>query len=595
MPVLRKLYSILDARERARGLMILSLMVASAFLEVAGVASILPFIGVLSNPDMITTNHFVSSIYNGFSFDSTRNFLVFLGISMLAFLLVSLAIRALTMAVIQRFSVMRIHSISMRLLEGYMGQPYEFFLEKNTSSLSKSLLSEVQEVAGNVMLPAMRALSGMVVCVAIVSLLIAVEPWTSIVLAGSFGLSYVVIDKLTKRRVRSSGEVRTNANDARFVIAAEALQGIKELRLLARESDYLARFSKPSRAYAHHLSMTMTTRELPFYFIQAVAFGSMLSVLLYWVARGDNVDDILPLMSFFALAGSRLLPAFQDVFRSIGQMRFGLPALNELVRDLSLRENLTRTNRIIEPLQFEKEIRFERVDFQYRSSKNTNLNGITLEIPVNSTVAFVGHTGAGKSTVVDLLLGLIVPTAGRITVDDVDLDSTSVRAWQLRIGYVPQQIFLADDSVAANIAFGVPASDIDHQAVKRAAKQAHIHDFIVDELPNEYATIVGERGTRLSGGQRQRLGIARALYRDPAVVVFDEATSALDNQTESAIMNAISELGENKTVIIIAHRLATVRNCDQILLLDRGQLVAKGTYETLLQNEKLFRELANVR
>lgn len=594
MAVLGKLYSILDARERLRAAMIFSLMVISAFLEVAGVASILPFIGVLANPEVIHTNHIISAAYQTLHVKDTRAFLIALGVMMLVFLLFSLALRALTVVAIQRFSVMRIHAISMRLLKTYMSQPYEFFLEKNTSSLSKSLLSEVQEVAGNVMLPGMRALAGAVVSTAIIVLLIVVEPATSGVLAGSFGLSYIAIDAFTRQRVKYSGERRLKANDARFVVAAEALQGIKELRLLGREDEYLSRFGAPSKAYAHHQSMTMITRELPFYFIQAVAFGSMLGVLLYWIARGDRVDEILPLISFFAFAGYRLLPAFQDVFRSVGQVRFALPSLDELIRDLSLKQNsLPIGNRPAQSLPFRDKIGFEDVDFQYKSSNTKTIKNLSVDIPANSTVAFVGQTGAGKSTIVDLLLGLMMATSGRITVDGVPLDMRNTRAWQMNLGYVPQQIFLADSTVSANIAFGVPPAEIDNEAVKRAAIQAHIHDFIISELPNGYDTIIGERGARLSGGQRQRLGIARALYRDPQVVVFDEATSALDTQTEAAVMKAITELGQHKTIIIIAHRLATVRNCDQIVLLDRGRLVAQGSYESLLENEELFRDLVH--
>jgi ABC-type multidrug transport system fused ATPase/permease subunit len=592
LTLIKKLASVLDPGERRGALLVLGMMIVAAFLEVAGVASILPFIGVLSNPSMVESNALISSVYHWFDFSERRTFLLFLGTVLLVVFLASLAFRALTMIAIQRFSMMRNHTIGVRLLSIYMGQPYEFFLERNSASLAKSLMSEVAVVASGVLLPAMRALSGAIVAIAIVGVLVIIEPITSLALSALFVGSYLGVDKLTKKRVRQAGERRLQANDEQFRIAGEAIQGLKELRILGRENDYIDRFKIPSRAFSYHQSAMLSARETPFYVIQAIAFGGLLTILLFWVMRGDEVPQILPLMSFFAFAGYRLLPAFQDVFRSVGQLRFGLPALNQLSADIQLQNRtVKKSSPHVAPLRFDSSVKFEEISFRYQGAEIDTLSNFSLEIPAKGRLALVGQTGAGKSTVADLILGLLVPSVGRITVDGIVLNEENLRAWQANLGYVPQQIFLTDDTVAANIAFGVPYNEIDHESVRRAAKQAQIHDFIDTELPKKFQTIIGERGARLSGGQRQRLGIARALYRDPKVIIFDEATSALDNQTEAAVIQAVEVLGRDKTVVMIAHRLSTIQTCERIIVLDRGTVAAIGSYQQLAEAEGLFQDL----
>lgn len=573
--------------------MVLVMMIVAAFLEVAGVAGILPFIGVLSNPSMIDENGLISAVYHGLDFSDRRSFLIFLGSVLLVVFLASLAFRALTMFAIQRFSIMRIHTIAVRLLSIYMGQTYEFFLHRNSASLGKALLSEVATVASSVLLPTMRAISGAIVSIAIIGVLVFVEPLTSLVLSTIFVGIYATVDRLTKKYVRRAGQLRLEANDEQYRIAGEAIQGLKELRVLGREADYINRFKVPSRIYSHYQSTMMSAREIPFYVIQAVAFGGMLAALLFWIIRGDEVHQVLPLMSFFAFAGYRLLPAFQDVFRSVGQVRFALPALDQLVSDIQLRAKSVAPavpGRV--PISFQEVLQFENVSFRYRGADVDTLSNLSLAIPARGRIALVGHTGAGKSTIADLILGLLLPTTGSIKVDGVALDETNMRAWQSNLGYVPQHIYLTDDTVAANIAFGIPPREIDHQKVERAARQAQIHDFIVSHLPLKFETMIGERGERLSGGQRQRLGIARALYHDPKVIVFDEATSALDNQTEAAVIESIERLGRDKTVVLVAHRFTTIKSCDLICLLDEGAVVGFGGYDELLSKIPLFRDLA---
>ncbi|PLK68877.1 ABC transporter ATP-binding protein [Rhizobium sp. TH135] len=590
--LIKNLATILDAGERRRAILVLITMIVAALLEVAGVASILPFIGVLTDPSLIERNVWLAYAYDGFGFANQRDFLVFLGAVVLVAFISSLVFRALTVYAIQRFALMRIHSIGLRLLRIYMGQPYEFFLNRNSSSLAKSLLSEVATVASSVLMPAMRALSGLIVSTAIVAVLIFVEPAASLLIAIVFVSSYLAVDLLTRKRVRLSGRLRVQANDDQYRIASEAIQGLKELRVLGREADYVERFRTPSRTYSRHQAIMLSTREMPFYVIQAIGFGAMLSFLLWGIARGDDLSRMLPLISFFAFAGYRLLPAFQDVYRSVGQVRFALPALEQLVNDVLMQSVCVAGRQgTVTPLSFERALKFEQVSFRYQGAKEDTLTNFNLSIPARGRIALVGSTGAGKSTVADLVLGLLFSTSGQVTVDGIPLTRDNVRAWQENLGYVPQQIYLSDDTVTANIAFGVPENEVDHASVERAARQAQIFEFVAG-LPSGFSTRIGERGARLSGGQRQRLGIARALYRNPSVVVFDEATSALDNQTEAAVMDAIEQLGKEKTVLLVAHRFTSIVSCELICHINQGSVAGFGRYDELLANSDMFRELA---
>ena len=586
---IQKLRNLLTPGEQRRALIVFAMMVVSAFLEVVGVASVMPFVAVLSKPDIVGSNVYLTAIYKGLGFADTQSFMVFLGTFLLGAFLTSLAFRALTLYAIQRFSTMRLHSIASRLLKIYLAQPYEFFVSRNSSSLSKAMLSEVATVTTGLLLPTMRALSGILIVAAIVTLLVVVRPTISVVLVGGLGFGYLAIYAMTRRRFRRAGEARLHANDARFRIAIEALQGIRELRVLGRENEYGDRFAVPSKDFARQQAAVLMVRELPYFAAQGIAFGGVLLLLLVLVARGDQLGTTLPLVTFYAFAGYRLLPALQDMYRSASQIRFSAPALDELSELFSLRSQmLPAASKVLVPLRFERTIRFDHVTFAYRSAKGAAVHDVDLEIAAGTSVAFVGQTGSGKSTVVGLLLGLFVPQSGAILIDGVRLDAGNMRAWQANLGYVPQEIFIADDTVAANIAFGVSPDEVTMAAVERAAKQAHIHDFIVSELPQGYQTRIGERGAKLSGGQRQRVGIARALYGDPAVVVFDEATSALDNQTEAAVMEAIESIRGTRTVIMIAHRLSTVQSCHTLYFLEHGYVRERGSFTELMARGERF-------
>ena len=589
-----KLYALLSKAERRRARLVFILMLGTAFLEMLGVASIMPFVGVLATPGIVESNQYLAALNQWLGFEQSRDFLTFLGGGVLVLFVSSLAFKALTAYAVLRFSSMRAHAFSYRLLSGYLSQPYSFFLGRNTADLSKTLFSEVNEVINGGLIPALKVMSGSIVSLMIVLLLLSVEPLLTMIVGAVLGGAFALVYVFSRRYLQRIGKQRVEANQQRFLLANESLSGIKELRLMGRESNYLKRFHDASERFASYQATSKIMGDIPNFAIQAIAFGGVLVLVLYLISRYGGLEGALPLIALYAFAGYRLLPAFQEIFKNSTQLRFYGAAVDSLHADLAFVSGVGPN----EPgqcsqLRLNGDIHLEHVGFQYVSAAKPALKSLTLCIPKGSSAAFVGTTGAGKSTVVDLILGLLEPSTGSIRVGHEPLQGANLKAWQSNIGYVPQTIYLADASIAENIAFGVPESEIDLQAVEKAAQAAHIHDFIVDQLPDGYRTHTGERGVRLSGGQRQRIGIARALYHNPEVVVFDEATSALDNATEAAVMQAVNELKGDKTIILIAHRLSTVERCDTIFMLEHGQLCASGTYQELIAGNGAFSRLAS--
>jgi ABC-type multidrug transport system fused ATPase/permease subunit len=385
-------------------------------------------------------------------------------------------------------------------------------------------------------------------------------------------------------------------NKERFKVVQEIAGGLKEIKVMGLEAVSLARFRTPARAMARYQTAGLVFARLPRFALEAAVYGGFIAmVLVMLVVRGGALADLLPLLGLLAMSATKLFPALQQLYQEISSIRFSAAALDRLHAELVATAgtppppSAASAPALLVP---QDRIEFVGVQYRYPQADRPALTGLDLAIAAKSTVGIVGGTGAGKTTVIDLLLGLLHPDAGQILIDGRPLGRETLRAWQRSIGYVPQTIFLADDTIAANIAFGVAPADVDPRLVEQAARAANLHDFITGELPGGYATMVGERGLRLSGGQRQRIGIARALYRDPAVLVLDEATSALDNLTERAVMEAVRALGGQKTIVMIAHRLTTVEACDKIILLEQGRVTAEGTFAELLSRNEIFRRMA---
>ena len=598
IPPLKKILALLTPRERRRGALMLGMMIIMAILEVVGVASIMPFLTVLGNPETVHTNPLLSRAHAWTGSPPLPTFLFALGALATVVVVAGAAFRGLTHYAMARFVNMRRHSIACKLLNNYVRQPYEFFLNRNSADLSKSVLSEVEQVIGNVIKPGIQLIAYSLVSILVLAMLVAVNVKVALLLTLIMGGAYAAIYFTVSRLLTRIGTDRVIANKERFTAAGETFGGIKDIKLLGHEEAYLKRFAPSSRRFARHQVTNQVLGQVPKFAVEGVAFGAMMGVALFLLStRGGDVSQVVPILGVYAFAGYRLMPALQKVYRNLAQLRFGMPALDALYQDLTSKENEqpgSGNASAAQPVALNQSLNLQDITYTYPGATVPAIKNLNLTIPAHSTVGFVGATGAGKTTLIDIILGLLPPEQGRILVDGREIIGPHVRAWQKSLGYVPQHIYLSDESVTANIAFGVPKDQIDVQAVQHAAKIAALHEFIVEELPDGYDTVVGERGVRLSGGQRQRIGIARALYHDPGVLVLDEATSALDNATERSVMESIESLKGNRTIIMIAHRLSTVKGCDQIHVLEYGRLIAQGKYFELIDASQQFRRMAAV-
>lgn len=591
----------LDHDERRMALVVLAVVVLAALSSALMVGSVLPFLSVLADPSRIQSTPLLAWAYDALGFASSYGFLVALGGGALGVIVLSSAIQILRTYVVARFALMQMHKLSHRLLSVYLRQPYEFFLDRHSGDLGTKILSESQEVVGRFFMPAAHALAGLCTTIALVGLLLWVHPvvaaWSFVLLGGA----YATVFALSRHRLARLGQRRAEVNAERFRLATESLGGIKDIKLLGREARYADRYERPSSEMAWTQIKVNVLSEMPAYALYALAFGGMIVLCLALLdpeglESGAALGGILPLLGVFAFAGQRLMPELNRLYLGVTNLRYGAAAVDAVHADLVGRAaQAAPEDGGADALGLRERIRLEDLAYSYPGASAPGLRDISLEIGAGERIGIVGSSGAGKSTLADILLGLLAPTRGRVEVDGVAITKGNVRAWQRRVGYVPQDIFLADASVAENIALGLAAEEIDPARLRDAARIARIDRYIEEALPEGYGTKVGERGVRLSGGQKQRIGIARALYHDADLIVFDEATSALDSLTEQEVMAAIDALPGDKTVVLIAHRLTTVRNCDRILVMSGGSCTHFASWDRLAEESEEFRKLAGLR
>jgi ATP-binding cassette, subfamily B, bacterial PglK len=578
MKNLKRLISILDKYDQKKLVLLLIMITTGALLDAIGVASILPFMAVLTDPNIIDTNLFLNTMFqvsNNFGVDNKQQFLFALGIIVFLLLVITLTFKAFTFYVQIRFQQMCEYNIAKRLVKGYLSQNYSWFLNRNSADIGKTILSEVGAIIGYGLNPFLGFVSKGLVIIAIIGLLLFTNPKLTLIISFTLIISYIIIFISIRRYIKFLGNIRLKNNQLRFKSVMEAFGAVKEVKVGGLEENFTKRFSYPAKSFAQAQAASSSVAQIPRFFLEAVGFGGIILFILFMMSKTANLSNFLPILSLYVFAGYRLLPALQVLYSSYAQFTFLGPALDKLYNDI-VNLKPSNENKDQNILSLDKNISLKNIHYNYPNSSRTILKDISINIPARSKVGLIGTTGSGKTTLVDIILGLFEAHKGTLEVDGKLITEQNVRSWQRSIGYVPQNIFLSDDTIASNIAFGIDAKDINQEAVEKVTKIANLHDFVKKELPNQYQTTIGERGVRLSGGQRQRIGIARALYHNPQLLILDEATSALDNQTEQAVMDAVNNLGKDITIIIIAHRLNTVKNCDLIFELEKGKL--KGNF-----------------
>lgn len=565
---LKQLWKILTPLDKRKVIYVLILVMGMAFIESAGVISIMPFLAVLSNPSVIETNSVINKFYVFSNANSSEQLIVYLGIISFIIVVFSTVFKIITQYAVNRFSNLQRHYFSARLLKIYLNQKYEFYIQRNSSVLIKNVLSEVDQLIGTMILPTLTMMSYGVVLLAMTGILLMYDPVMAIGTASILAFFYISIYMFVKNKLSRIGAEFTQANKERYQSCQEALAGIKDVIINNAKDGYIEQFEKSSRVFARHIATRETLGQVPLNIIETIGYGSLIGVAVLLVVSGKDVSHVLPVLGLYGFAAYRMLPAAQNIYRAISQLKFSEQVLKVLIPEFELekRNSETQLSAHVTTLNFEKSIRLENISFAYPNRLDKQiLKDFSLEIKKNESLGIMGKSGSGKSTLMDLMLGLLNPQSGKIYVDDTELNDTNVDEWRNLVGYVPQFIYLADKSVAENIAFGTPKDRIDLEQVKKVAQLAQIDEFVMQNLKNGYEELIGERGVMLSGGQRQRIGIARALYKNPQVLFMDEATSALDIDTEKAVNESIRGLNGKMSIIIIAHRKSAIQACDTII------------------------------
>lgn len=542
------------------------LVVFMTIIESLGVVSIMPFLAVLANPEGIQQNIFLKKIYILLNTKNTNQFIVYLGGISLFIVISSAILKIITQYVLNRFSSLQRHYFSSRLLHIYLKQNYSFFIQRNSADLTKILLSDVDQVVWGILKPLLTILSYGLIVIAMIILLIFYDPLmalsTAVVIVTFYSFMFLVVKKIM---AKISHEY-SKANQERYQSCQEVFGGIKDVMINHAHDYYYERFNSNSRIHARHLATQESLGQIPLHIIETIGYGCLILLAIFLVLQDQHVGAILPVIGLYGVAAYRILPAAQNIYRAVTTYKFSEHILNDVVKEFELSKMQNAQKVSEEAISFAHKIELIDVSFAYPNQpKKQIFEHINIKIEKNTSLGITGKSGSGKSTLMDIMLGLLQPTSGILKVDETIITEMNIQAWQSLVSYVPQFIYLADMTVAENIAFGTPKNKIDFKLVEAVAKLAQIHEFITQNLKEGYNTMIGERGILLSGGQRQRLGIARALYKQPQVIFMDEATSALDNETEKAVNEAIKDLNGKMTMVIIAHRESAVANCDQII------------------------------
>ncbi len=596
MSLLSDIWSVLSARQRRWVVWAQFLSILMACSTVTGIASIAPFFAVLGDPQLIGHPGPLHWLYMHFGFSSKRSFEIALGLGFMTVVLVANLINILGSFAMIRLSYWISTDLQSTLFEEYLTRPYVFHAKTHSATLLNKIIHETNRVSNDILQSIFSLVTNIATAAFIIISVMLLNPAVAaammIALAGGYVLIYLAVRNLLFR----TGQVKINFLTEQTKIVNESLGAIKEILVLRIQNFFRDNFERSSQAVARGAAHAQLVYQNPRHVMECVTVAGLVLVALLAGRREDGIGPWLGQLTFLGFAAYRLLPTLQQAFTSVVRIRGEQAGFASIAPDLRLaraRNNVGGAADSSWQERPQREIRLTQVSFHYEPERPAAACDVTLRIPARAAVGLVGANGSGKTTLVDLIAGLLVPETGRIEVDGIVLDDSNRAAWQSRIAYVPQNIFLLDATIAQNVALGVADAAIDRERLVKAAELAQLDEF-VGTIPDGYGHMIGERGMRLSGGQRQRIGIARALYTNASVLILDEATNALDGLTEHELMTTILRLRGRYTIILIAHRLSSVRTCDVIFEFDQGKLTGSGTYSELLGNSETFRRLVNV-
>lgn len=585
--LLTKLGYIFDKRDKWKIAMLLAAVVIGSFLELLGVTIFMPFINILEKPDTIQRTWYLKRLYDLFHFRSAKEFLIGLSVVIILIYIAKNVYLVIEKSYIYRFSYNTQMKLSTRLLNTYMKEPYTFHLNKNIATLQRSLQEDTSKFM-QVILYSLELVAELAVCFVLIIYLLTVSKSITIIVAGLLVICVGGFLLFTRKYSRRLGLDNQGYQGKIFQWMNQALGGIKEIKILGREEFFTDEYYKYYAKFARGLRIARTISIVPKYVVEAVAISGLLAAIIVKLLFGEaDMVYYIPQLTVFAVAAFRLMPSVGRINEHATNTLYALPSVDLIYHDLVEIEDYVekQDNEVKEDWNLHKSIEVKNITYFYPDTDEPVIEHATLSIEKGRTVAFIGASGAGKTTMVDIILGLLTPQEGSVMADGINVHEKP-KTFHAQVGYIPQVIYLSDDTIRNNIAFGVKGKEIDERAVLQAVEKAQLTEFI-ESLPLGLDTIVGDRGVRLSGGQRQRIGIARALYHDPEILVLDEATSALDNDTEAAVMEAVENLQGMKTMIIIAHRLTTIRNADMIYEVEDGQVVGKQKEDVFEKEERV--------
>lgn len=586
-PAIKRLWAHIAPRRNKQLGLLLIIMVITSFAEVVSIGAVLPFLGALMSPEKVFANEYIQPIASSLQITESNQLLLPMTLLFIAAAMLAGVMRLILLWVQTRLGHAIGADLSVQIYERTLYQPYSVHASRNSSEVIAGISGKISSVVYSTLLPLLTAASSVLLLVTIMAALIAVDPVVALITFGGFGTVYAVIMVLSRKQLTQNSQHISRESNQVLKALQEGLGGIRDVLIDGTQAIYCKIYRSADLPLRRAQANNQIIGALPRFLVEALGIALIASLAYALTGREGGVTAAIPLLGALAIGAQRLLPVLQQLYGSWSSLRGGQASLNDVLDLIEQPLPPYARKRASEPLPFNQSITLNNISFRYSDQTPWVLQDINLEIPKGARVGFMGTTGSGKSTLLDVLMALLQPGKGSLAIDDTTITEQNFRGWQAHIAHVPQSIFLADTTITENIAFGVPTEQIDYQRVERAAQQAQIAKTI-ESWEEGYHTFVGERGVRLSGGQRQRIGIARALYKQADVIVFDEATSALDNETESAVLETINSLGQDLTILMVAHRLSTFKSCDAVYRLEAGRITDTGSSKDIFELKKLM-------